>query len=757
MNAKFSEYWETAEHFLDALFNSTDPAVPYRTITTLSARLCPRRAQVLRRIETHIRALAKRDMQEIEEIANKYRSIELSKVYAIAADLTANSNARSPEYNDCSAMRGEALAVLESICRLSKRYEAFAEKVKKVFLPLDRPVYFMDNKISFFAKVYKKIMHETLRKNKKGISNCLGLALLHVDDGCTPELFERNYKHIGGDRKQAGHRHHKELGKGKINDGMHDRKSMHLNTPFSKRDGEISGNGGVESASEEYGALSNPPILSHIASNSLCDEHDASFANSTVPIFLSLLSAFGLKYSFLRRIKNYLTDQDLCTIGRRASDFKFVAEYFAKQKSIYPAKFYGTIEQSVLHRLYVAFGENELCICLKKMKDPGEFKYIYENYARAGLTDTLLAAYKAFIDVPPGEEYVHELHGTYCMDRRIMGLIGAKEFSRVSMAMYRHISEDVRAVERIAEWVAKAMENGNRADKFAGGGNGSKGDARNEPCQESTLDELYSMLAFIINCSKHPEHILEELRAGLGNRLLAGTTDSGRELSFLRHMKRMHAEKMVCMVEDAERTEEGLLLMKTCKWPVYATEDVPVSEVDDAKRRIAGQLQEEGKKVAWVDALAKAKVEVFGVPVLMTLFQYATIRDIAEKGRMPRTELRVPGCFRPQLDLLFASQLLIESRGLVALNRGFVREMALIPRAYVLAQRTKQGEAAETVESKKAFIEAKVARIMKERKSMLPAELKGLLPDVEDMNGYLKDLEEKGLVSFVDGKIVYVS
>lgn len=454
--------------------------------------------------------------------------------------------------------------------------------------------------------------------------------------------------------------------------------------------------------------------------------------SGSISALIGHLRALGLARGLLLKLRNVLASQDYEVASARRDDFSFVCEYLSAQRAVYLRGFYTQIERGVLQRLYSDYDVTSLVRVLRSLES---LRSVYVCFSRAGLLETLLRAHQSIL-LNSGTGNIHEMFCSRRVDCAVRRHFKDPRFREASDTFYSGLAEDPRTISAVVAYVSAR-------------GTGSGG-------VKAATDETDAFVVFIVENARSPGALLDSLRIALGNRLLLGTADLGSERSFLVLLKRSHAEKMLCMIDDTERAKDGRpLLMRMCMWPCYEGQDDGTGEderVSASKAEITAELGAVTKRVQWFDALSRARVSIGGVLFTMTLFQYSLLVKVAKGGVSPSAV----ACCGTQGEKLLSSGLVFERNG--SLHLRPVEEAcgvptSLLPEGFAL-RGTEHSEGGVMDQGcSHAVAQAQIARAMKARKTLPLSELCVLVPGADE---HVAVLVDKGLLEVSEETVRYV-
>lgn len=489
-------------------------------------------------------------------------------------------------------------------------------------------------------------------------------------------------------------------------------------------------------------------LASNIILSCASDIDGVDAFSESIRYFLHVLDGFGMKNRALLSTRDLIAEQDFHNLEVRKTDFETVFNYFKDQKYIYPMRLHKRIERLVLSRLYSDLGE---AFVMDRLDKAEGLKFIVPLFARGGIKNKLLHVYKGFIG-RIGSSF-KEFHQNYTVNCKILEMLDDEDFRNASKAFFGGFFESKENCRQVSDFVDHLLRTGE--------------------------DKGCDVVARITGESKDPEDFLKELQQKLSQRLISGLSDLERETRFLRLFKRMHNEKMLCMVNDCKSREPSLLLMTMCKWPIFRTEDVPLPDnhpIIRFRREKEAECKESRRRIFWIDSLSKVRFKLFGKILEASLFQYNVISNIIYLGtvvprsqfheylkesavddvvstvKVKKSSIRVPKFYAEQFDSLLEN-ILLQTEEFFVLNPCLTGHIGI---RYGLHKCVDEFEQDRSY-SVKAFCEANICRIMKRAKEMVLEELQNAVGEIEldEMKKYLMDLEKKGFVVISGNKVAY--
>ncbi|KAI4292880.1 hypothetical protein PAPHI01_2154 [Pancytospora philotis] len=582
-----------------------------------------------------------------------------------------------------------ACSLINSLAKARRKYREVIKRISVILQPVDYEVRFLGRRVGMLERAYKRLVHKLIAKHRAAVTAALSAVFLQ--------------------EKLAFMR----------------------------------GNGLAEVETLTDACEESP-------AKRLCPN-----SHSTKPIAcskaikqaLALLQSYSLKNTILRRVRRRMAQHDHLVLKGRGLDFKFMQTYFQGLSAFFTGSFYAPVERKALRLLCEELDGQAVVERLKQGFSDAVLSDLYDVYFKAGMLDRLVVVYRAFIAVPVSDDYIQALYDAYQLHKRVLGIFTSPVFEEVWAQQLQSALDTPPAAKHFIETVDRHMKLRSR------GADGS--------------DDLLAFLALLVDVSKNYESILDGLRPALGDRLLRGCSDLDDERAFLGRIRHSQAARMKVMVRDIGAKErDSCTLLKAFQWPAYNAEAVPI--LDDSaecteflrsiatfKESIESKLADEGRKVKWLDALSRVDVEINGRPLRLTLFQYAMLLRVRQDGSVSLASLSVPSVFREQLQLLKSGGLLEERSGALCFPSVFAYgdSNRCVPEHFQLCtvQMDEAGHSSSV--DHKSVVEAKIARLMKKKKTLPLAELVREIPDSEKC---IEGLVAKGLLEQKGDEIMYV-
>lgn len=509
-------------------------------------------------------------------------------------------------------------------------------------------------------------------------------------------------------------------------------------------------------------------IVSKMIDASLCTEFFRD-----LKCLLKVLKRLGLKSSVQRSFESFLVQYDIEVLRPDKADFNSVYAYFDADATVLSFKFAKKIEKKVLMALYKDASPDFIIKGLESTDFCSATCAIFQN---AGLKDMLENAFSLILPNNITADNFESFVNSCQLIETILGIFKDKRFIELYTSHFEHLLDAGTNCIGTAMFVDHALWMCNTS-------------------LEGVLVRSFDLISNIIEKSINPEQLLNELRNKLAIRLLEyrkklriGSlspdlfrTKLNNEVIFLNKLKKMYSENMIRMTEDVSvllnpesNTAGSKLLMTMCKWPTFSTGDValsPDNPISIYKIETAAEMKEEIKNIAWVDSLSTVNIEIFGKSIVLSLFQFSVILRLAEsctsfnmesQEDKPKQETSyiknldqiVPPVFKEQFAVLLDDLILVRD-DLYFLNPFFTKtDYTNFP---VEFQTTQQTEINDVSYSIQAYNESRVAKLMKRMKNMELTELHKEIGSIseEELKETIRRLEEKDIISVVDGKISY--
>lgn len=480
----------------------------------------------------------------------------------------------------------------------------------------------------------------------------------------------------------------------------------------------------------------------------------------SVKFMIKTLNSFNLrnkafKYSEDIFMKKYLED-----LKPSIHNFTHISNYFQNRTSICPSKLKKKIEKKTLNQLYCDFSLNfESNVLLENIKS------LYYIFCTGDLKNKLLEAFQKLLNSDiksiSFSSFIHHCQ----IAKLIVESCPDDDFFSCLQKYFENLAESQNNCKEIAIFVDSTIKN------------------------EENIDNL-KIIADIIDLSKNPELLLSELQQMLTFRLFNLFKKSkidisdqiSKESMFLSFFKKpYHSENMCSMIKDLENSNNNVLLMKMCKWPVFAISELEFpsdNPISLQKKLITESLKDDKKRVSWIDSLSFVKIRLFEKEAIVSLFQYHILNKLINEGipldshpsakslqflpfiSSHSTVLHenladcIPLLYIDQFNCLLGD-IIIKQDDLFILNPLFKKNDFLDFKYRFISSSTYTD--VDYSYNTDAYNQARVSKILKKLKNLTFESILENLPDmnIETLKLVITELENKGICELKGGNILF--
>ena len=256
---------------------------------------------------------------------------------------------------------------------------------------------------------------------------------------------------------------------------------------------------------------------------------------------------------------------------------------------------------------------------------------------------------------------------------------------------------------------------------------------------------------------------LSALQNQLAFRILTGTFNLQAEQSFLSYFSFVLSKKMSRMLDDANRANNGVLLMRMCMWPQLDNLDLNLSDsfinnvesnhklwpFNSIKNEYEINLKNNEKRVRWFDHLSYVNIRLNRIERTITLYQYSILLSVIYDIEFIKPENNL----KHEYNLLFEKGLIENNNGQYTINNNCT-EIYFIPIERLASNSDSVFQSVDEKESNSAVM-AKIASTMKRRKRANRKEIQDELASTV-FDECIDNLIKKGIIELNDEDIVYV-